>query len=157
MKEPSMKITTSHDVLLDLTSTIGRLENELLAATLRIDNDARMIESLTQERDAAVAEPAKIELQEPVAWYEYNADLDAWFISYGHNPRAKTRPLVFGDEPGVNPFKKGWVMVPIEPTPHMTSAFSQGNKSALLSGLDHCEGFYVGYKAMLASVPKESS
>ena len=37
--------------------------------------------------------------QEPVAWYEYNADLDAWFLAYGHNPKAKTRPLVFGDAP----------------------------------------------------------
>jgi hypothetical protein len=35
--------------------------------------------------------------QEPVAWYEYNAGLDAWFLAYGHNPKAKTRPLVFGD------------------------------------------------------------
>lgn len=35
--------------------------------------------------------------QEPVAWYEYNAGLDAWFLSYGHNPKAATRPLVFGD------------------------------------------------------------
>lgn len=34
---------------------------------------------------------------EPVAWYEYNADLDLWFIAYTHNPKAKTRPLVFGD------------------------------------------------------------
>ena len=35
--------------------------------------------------------------QEPVAWYEYNADLDAWFLAYGRDPKAKTRPLVFGD------------------------------------------------------------
>ena len=35
--------------------------------------------------------------QQPVAWYEYNQDLDAWFLAYGHNPKAKTRPLVFGD------------------------------------------------------------
>ena len=34
---------------------------------------------------------------EPVAWYEYNADIDAWFLAYSHNPKAKTRPLVFGD------------------------------------------------------------
>jgi predicted nuclease with TOPRIM domain len=47
MKEISMKITTSHDVLLDLTSTIERLENELLAATIRIDNDAMEIARLT--------------------------------------------------------------------------------------------------------------
>ena len=35
--------------------------------------------------------------QQPVAWYEYNQDLNAWFLAYGHNPKAKTRPLVFGD------------------------------------------------------------
>lgn len=35
--------------------------------------------------------------QQPVAWYEYNQDLDAWFLAYWHNPKAKTRPLVFGD------------------------------------------------------------
>lgn len=34
---------------------------------------------------------------EPVAWYEYNGDLDAWFLAYSHNPKAKTRPLAFGD------------------------------------------------------------
>lgn len=37
------------------------------------------------------------EAQKPVAWYEYNADLDAWFLAYRRNPKAKTRPLVFGD------------------------------------------------------------
>lgn len=37
------------------------------------------------------------EAQEPVAWYEYNADLAAWFLAYRRNPKAKTRPLVFGD------------------------------------------------------------
>jgi predicted nucleic acid-binding Zn-ribbon protein len=47
MKEHSMKITTSHDVLLDLTRALGRLENELLAATIRIDNDAMEIARLT--------------------------------------------------------------------------------------------------------------
>ena len=34
---------------------------------------------------------------EPVAWYEYNESLDTWFLAYNHNPKAKTRPLVFGD------------------------------------------------------------
>jgi hypothetical protein len=170
MKEISMKITTSNDVLIDQTSTIGRLENERLAATIRIDNDAMEITRLTQlqyrqapchkfceatafnietralkaERDAAVAELSKVtdelfalsqddgkieraldraneeiarfKSQEPVAWYEYNADLDAWFISYGYNPRAKTRPLVFGDVLGAPPVKAGWVMVPKEPS-----------------------------------------
>lgn len=35
--------------------------------------------------------------QKPVAWWEYNEGLDAWFLAYSHNPKAKTRPLVFGD------------------------------------------------------------
>ena len=34
---------------------------------------------------------------EPVARYEYNGDLDAWFLTYSNNPKAKTRQLVFGD------------------------------------------------------------
>jgi septal ring factor EnvC (AmiA/AmiB activator) len=207
MKETSMKIITSQDVVLVLTGTIERLENELLAATIRIDNDAMEIARLTplQYRqapchkfceatafeieiralkaelskvtdelfalsqddgkiehalDRANAEVKKLRAelalkirklkelsnanalenmysvgldqeyeinelrealdalknQEPVAWYEYNADLDAWFISYGHNPRAKTRPLVFGDVPGTPPVKAGRVMVPKEPS-----------------------------------------
>ena len=32
-----------------------------------------------------------------MAWFEYNADLNAWFLAYHRNPKAKTRPLVFGD------------------------------------------------------------
>ena len=85
--EQSMKIITSHDVLLDLhdqiarlrddtarhadsdrvlcnksADAIERLENEALAATVRIDNDAMQLsecvtllgESLQEARDAAV-------------------------------------------------------------------------------------------------------
>jgi hypothetical protein len=48
-------IGTSY-LVTDLSNEVERLENELLAATIRIDNDARTIESLTQERDDAVAE-----------------------------------------------------------------------------------------------------
>lgn len=40
---------------------------------------------------------AHAQAAEPVAWYEYNGDLDAWFLAYIRNPKAKTRPLVFGD------------------------------------------------------------
>jgi hypothetical protein len=36
-------------------------------------------------------------VQRPVAWYEHNPDLDAWFLAYTHNPKVKSRPLVFGD------------------------------------------------------------
>jgi hypothetical protein len=40
------------------------------------------------------AQPAPVQ---PVAWYEHNPDLDAWFLAYTHNPKVKSRPLVFGD------------------------------------------------------------
>ena len=29
----------------------------------------------------------------PVAWCELNADMSAWFLAYGHNLKATTRPL----------------------------------------------------------------
>lgn len=45
---------------------------------------------------APVQEPA-VPQGEPVAWFEYNESLDAWFLAYSRNPNAKTRPLVFGD------------------------------------------------------------
>lgn len=37
--------------------------------------------------------------QEPVAWFEHNPDLDAWFLAYSknQNPGIKSRSLVFGD------------------------------------------------------------
>ena len=48
--------------------------------------------------------------QQPVAWYEYNQDLDAWFLAYGHNPKAKARPLVFGDTAAPAPACQGGEM-----------------------------------------------
>ena len=56
------------------------------------DGDA--VEAAIESLKAALAQQGE---QQPVAWYEYNQDLDAWFLAYGHNPKAKTRPLVFGD------------------------------------------------------------
>ena len=56
------------------------------------DGDA--VEAAIESLKAALAQHRD---QQPVAWYEYNQDLDAWFLAYGHNPKAKTRPLVFGD------------------------------------------------------------
>ena len=52
--------------------------------------------TLTAAIASVLAAPQQ-EAQKPVAWYEYNADLDAWFLAYRRNPKAKTRPLVFGD------------------------------------------------------------
>jgi hypothetical protein len=50
-------------------------------------------EDLAAQPAAQPTEPAG----EPVAWYEHNPDLDAWFLAYSRNPKATTRPLVFGD------------------------------------------------------------
>ena len=60
------------------------------------DSTLAMRTSFTRAALAKWGTPAPVGV-EPVAWYEYNADLDAWFLAYGHNPKAKTRPLVFGD------------------------------------------------------------
>ena len=59
-----------------------------------LPTDAMLINKHIRELRTALAQQGK---QQPVAWYEYNQDLDAWFLAYGHNPKAKTRPLVFGD------------------------------------------------------------
>ena len=47
---------------------------------------------------ASAPQPQPVQ-QEPVAWYEHNQDLDAWFLAYTKNPskHIKSRPLVFGD------------------------------------------------------------
>ena len=59
-----------------------------------LPTDAMLINKHIRELRTALAQQGE---QQPVAWYEYNQDLDAWFLAYGHNPKAKTRPLVFGD------------------------------------------------------------
>ena len=72
-----------------------------LDALRQADNGELNFVTLRQFRIIARAALAKwgspVVAGEPVAWYEYNADLDAWFLAYSHNPKAKTRPLVFGD------------------------------------------------------------
>jgi hypothetical protein len=63
-------------------------------ARLSIESDQDLIDRL---RAAAVPVCQKPEPVQPVAWYEHNPDLDAWFLAYTHNPKVKSRPLVFGD------------------------------------------------------------
>jgi hypothetical protein len=106
MKEISMKITTSHDVLLDLTSTIERLENELLAATIRIDNDAMEIARLTplQYRQAPChkfceATAFKVEIRELKA--ERDAAVAVWTSVDDALPEKNVECLVYwGDASG---------------------------------------------------------
>lgn len=65
---------------------------DIIAGALQISRG----HAIEMMREALEAAPQQ-EAQTPVAWYEYNADLDAWFLAYRRNPKAKTRPLVFGD------------------------------------------------------------
>lgn len=77
----------------DALACIASLEAQL---TQRFDA-ADMATAAAQGFRDGVASLAASAGGGPVAWYEYNADLDAWFLAYSHNPKAKTRPLVFGD------------------------------------------------------------
>ena len=80
---------------------------------------------------------------EQVAWYEYNADLDAWFLAYSHNPKAKTRPLVFGDttpqpaqaQAGAEPLTDEQIVgvmhsIPINAAPSYHIAFARAIEAA---------------------------
>lgn len=52
------------------------------------------------------AEQMQTAKQDPVAWWELNEDIGAWFLAYTFNPKAKTRPLIFGDVSPVDPVKQ---------------------------------------------------
>jgi predicted nuclease with TOPRIM domain len=88
-----------------LRAELSKVTDELFALSQDDGKIERALDRANAEVKKLRAELAKLELQEPVAWYEYNADLNAWFISYEYNPRAKTRPLVFGDILGAPPVK----------------------------------------------------
>jgi hypothetical protein len=48
---------------------------------------------------------------------------------------------------------EGWKPVPVKETHEMRTAFREAEKGALLSGHDHIEAFFCGYRAMLAAAP----
>jgi hypothetical protein len=75
----------------DAADTIERLGNELLAATIRIDNDARTIESLTQERDAAIAESL-----EQARLLDINSERGAALLSRADDMQARIDVLMAG-------------------------------------------------------------
>lgn len=60
-------------------------------------NDGMYTAIETLNKCAAALESPERVLGEAVAWYEYHPDHDAWFLAYTQNPKAKTRPLIFGD------------------------------------------------------------
>ena len=71
-----------------------------------LPTDAMLINKHIRELRTALTQHG----EQPVAWYEYNQDLDAWFLAYGHNPKAKARPLVFGDTAAPAPACQGGEM-----------------------------------------------
>jgi hypothetical protein len=82
------------------------------------------------------AQPAPV--QEPVAWYEHNPDLDAWFLAYTHNPKVKSRPLVFGD---TTPFA--------QPAPVQEPVAIDGNTSDGYHTFNELYEFRKAYNAAL--------
>ncbi len=83
-------------------------ETYLGAAALAHADTHLHVQAEIDELRTALAQQGK---QQPVAWYEYNQDLDAWFLAYGHNPKAKTRPLVFGDTAAPAPHEQpDWLL-----------------------------------------------
>ena len=77
--------------------------------------------------------------QQPVAWYEYNQDLDAWFLAYGHNPKAKTRPLVFGDT-AAPAAQAQPVAQPLTNSCHTCDHYQQGKRPGVSIHDDTCYG-----------------
>lgn len=72
-----------------LTDSDAKEIHRVLCATVGADY-------LTIAKAASVATIHKLAAGvsvEPAAWFELNSDMDAWFLSYGFNPKAKTRPL----------------------------------------------------------------
>jgi hypothetical protein len=126
-------IGTSY-LVTDLSNEVERLENELLAATIRIDNDTMEIARLTPlqyrqapchkfceatafkveirelkaERDAAIAELATIKLQEPVAFLELSRVTGEWFLSYIAKKDVKQKSLYL--TPGAQPKTCIWTL-----------------------------------------------
>ena len=108
-----------------------------------LPTDAMLINKHIRELRAALAQQAE---QQPVAWYEYNQDLDAWFLAYGHNPKAKTRPLVFGDTAAPAPQAQQ-----MEPT---DDQLVKGVKAMrLFVTKNSVADFKLGYMAALAAAP----
>lgn len=60
--------------------------------------DAMGNESLVR-RGKALIEQMQREAVQPVAWYEFNESVGAWFLAYSCNPKAKTIPLYAAPQP----------------------------------------------------------
>lgn len=69
------------------------------------------------ERAISQAQGGKAGEAAAVAWFEYSEQRGEWFLAYTKNPRAKTRPLVYGDTHPAPGVPEGWVPMPRELTP----------------------------------------
>lgn len=67
-------------------------------------SDIERLDSAIDTLRAAISQAQGGKAGEAVAWFEYSEQRGEWFLAYTKNPRAKTRPLVYGDThpaPGV--------------------------------------------------------
>jgi hypothetical protein len=69
--------------------------------------------ALVASHKEAISIVKQMMLAQPVAWFEFNESLEAWFLAYGHNPKAKTRQLY--EHPAPQAVPAGWL--PIESAP----------------------------------------
>jgi hypothetical protein len=87
---------TEYQQAADKMAMEHKIERDTLRQHIKhIGNDALRSENHELRQRLAEAQ-ALIEAsrkQEPVAWFELNESLDAWFLAYGFNPKGKTRPL----------------------------------------------------------------
>ena len=90
LRHQFMNDETNFDTMIEASIELRRLA----AVERELEECKAAYESQFKELHAI-----KASLGEPVAWYEHNPDLDAWFLAYSKNPNnsIKSRPLVFGD------------------------------------------------------------
>lgn len=88
-----------------LQARVAELEADKAAWIRRADKTWHE-KHFTDQIAALTAELAAIKSQEPAAWFELNESLDAWFLAYSCNPKAKTRPLYTAPVPPVPPVRE---------------------------------------------------
>jgi len=109
---------------------------------------------ITGLADEAIEIVRQMMQAEPVAWFELNESLEAWFLAYSQNPKAKTRPLYTHPAPQAVP--TGFVLVPVEPTEAMRNAAiieQEHHRKVSLSLYGDGPASEI-YKAMIAAAPQ---
>lgn len=161
---------TDHEM--ELQATIERLERDLTAADIRIENDKLELTEMTAERDEAHGllaeaidriigmndELAALKNQQPVAW-QYVERGSTWLTLEKNeaireaDSKDEITPLFLA--PGAQPVKEGWVMVPEFISTEMYDAYHKVDDAAWCAGSSNGANMSEIWDAMLAAVPKE--